>query len=110
MARTKDREKSLPTLLTELWQLVLAYARQETIVPIRGLGRYVAFGLAGSVLLSAGGVLLALALLRFLQRVTGTALTGSLSWVPYLITLALTGAAAAFATSRIGANKRKARA
>ena len=109
MARTKDRDKSLPTLVSELWQLVLAYVRQETLVPIRGLGRYVALGLAGSALFSVGGVLLALALLRFVQDVGGDTLDGNLSWVPYLITLALTGAAAAYFATRIGANKRKAR-
>jgi hypothetical protein len=37
-------------------------------------------------------VLLLLGLLRFLQTETGTALTGNLSWIPYLVVI-LVGAA-----------------
>ena len=85
MADTSD--KSVPALAAELWDLVRAYIKQETVEPIKGLGRRVAFGLAGSVLLSVGLVLLALGGLRALQTETDTTFDGNWSWAPYLITL-----------------------
>jgi predicted cobalt transporter CbtA len=82
----------------EFVQLVRDYAQQETLEPLRGLGRFVGFGVAGSVLLAVGAGLLLLGLLRLLQTETGTTFTGNLSWLPYLITamvaLALLGLAA----------------
>jgi hypothetical protein len=73
-------------------QLVVDYAKQETLGPIKGLGRFVAFGVAGSVAITLGTVLLLLAALRALQTETGSSFTGKLSWLPYVIT---GGAAAA---------------
>jgi hypothetical protein len=69
----------------ELRELVVAYAKQETVEPIKGLGRYVAFGLAGAALLGMGVVFLAIGALRALQDETGSTFTGAWSWVPYLI-------------------------
>ena len=72
------------------------YVRQETVEPLRSLGRYLLFGTAGSLLVGAGTVLLALGTLRGLQ-VWG-ALDGRWSWVPYLaaaLPLALVGVRAA---------------
>jgi hypothetical protein len=80
-------DKSLPTLAAELWDLVRAYARQETVEPLKGVGRFVGAGLAGSALLGLGGVLFALAGLRALQTETGDTFDGNLSWAPYLIVL-----------------------
>ncbi len=70
----------------EFVDLVVAYAKQETLGPLRGLGRFVAFGVSGSVALSIGVPLLLLALLRALQTETGSTFGGNLSWLPYLIT------------------------
>ncbi len=97
----------LPGKATDLWQLVVAYVKQETLGPIRGLGRYVTFGLAGSVVLATGLVLLFLGGLRLLQDETGTAFTGNLSWLPYLFTLLACGlvAAAAMKARRRGQRK-----
>lgn len=85
----RGEDTSLPGLATDLWDLVRAYAKQETIEPIKGIGRFVAFGLAGSLLLGVGAVLLALAVLRALQSETGSALDGGWSFAPYLLTLAV---------------------
>lgn len=71
--------------VAEVADLVKAYARQELLGPLQGAGRWVAMGLAGSVALVVGVVLLTLSLLRALQSETGTALSGNLSWIPYLI-------------------------
>jgi Putative Actinobacterial Holin-X, holin superfamily III len=66
-------------------QLVIAYLKQETLTPLRGLGRFVLFGVVGSVALAIGLVILAVAFLRVLQGETGTTFTGNWSWAPYLI-------------------------
>lgn len=91
MAAEPTTEKSVPALAAELWDLVRAYAKQETVEPMKGLGRYAAFGVAGSVLLSVGLILLLLGGLRALQTQTGTTFDGNWSWAPYLIALAGTG-------------------
>ena len=73
--------------VNELKDLLVAYAKQETVDPVKSLGRYVGFGLAGSFLVGLACIFLPLALLRALQAETGTALTGNWSWVPYAVTL-----------------------
>ena len=65
--------------------LVIDYAKQETLGPLKSLGRFLAFGLAGSLAITAGTVLLLLAGLRALQTETGSSFTGHLSWLPYVI-------------------------
>lgn len=77
--------KSLPQVVSELWELAVAYARQETIDPLKGLGRFLGYGIGGAILLGLGVVLLLLAGLRALQTETSTTFTGNLSWIPYVI-------------------------
>jgi hypothetical protein len=79
---------SLPQLVIELKDLIVAYLRQETVVPLKQLGRYLAFGIAGSLLMGVGVILWSLGLLRLLQTQTGSTFTGDWSWVPYLIVFA----------------------
>jgi hypothetical protein len=81
----------------ETLQLIIDYVKQETLDPLKGLGRYIVFGVAGSVALSIGLVILSVAFLRFLQGETGTAFTGDLSWIPYLICAVVVVAVAALA-------------
>ena len=76
----------------ELWELVIAYLKQETIDPVKGLGRYVAYGLAGSLAIGLGSILLLLGVLRLLQDRTGELFTGRLHFVPYLVVLIGCGA------------------
>lgn len=90
--RDTDAPKSIPQVATELWELSTAYAKQETVDPLKGLGRFFQFGVSGIVLLAVGSVLLLVGLLRFLQTETGSALTGNLSWVPYLVVLVVAAA------------------
>ncbi len=68
----------------ELVELVFAYAKQETVGPLRSLGRFLVFGLLGAILTAIGGFLLSLALVRALQSELAGPLGGNLSWVPYL--------------------------
>jgi hypothetical protein len=69
----------------EVVKLVVDYIKQETLDPVKGLGRYVVFGVAGSVALSIGLAILAVGFLRLLQGETGSTFTGNLSWIPYVI-------------------------
>jgi hypothetical protein len=102
----EPQSKSIPEVATELWALTKDYARQETVDPLKGVGRYLAFGGAGAVLIGFGVVLLMLAALRALQTQTGTALDGNLSWLPYLIVLVVAAGLAALAATRITKTKR----
>ena len=85
MAARDDSAKSIPQVASELWGLSTAYARQETIDPLKGLGRFLAYGVGGALSFALGSILLLLGGLRALQTETGTTFTGNLSWVPYLI-------------------------
>jgi hypothetical protein len=93
--------KSVPEIANELFELTKTYARQQTVDPIKGVGRYLAFGVAGAVSLGIGVVLLMLAALRALQTETGSTFRGNWSWVPYLIVLVVGALLIALAVTRI---------
>ncbi|HZP30285.1 MAG TPA: phage holin family protein [Acidimicrobiia bacterium] len=82
---TGGRPPSLPQLVLELRDLVVAYFKQETLVPLKALGRYAAFGIAGALLLGFGVLFLGVGGLRALQTETGDTFSGDWSWAPYLI-------------------------
>ena len=52
------RPPPLPQLVTELRDLVVRYFREQTLVPLQKLGRYIGFGILGSLLLGFGVVFL----------------------------------------------------
>jgi len=81
-----EKPAPIPQAVTELWQLVLAYLKQETTEPLKALGRVVGFGIAGSLLIGAGVVMVALGGLRLLQSETD-AFQGNWSFAPYLIVI-----------------------
>jgi hypothetical protein len=85
----------------DFFDLVKAYAKQETVDPLSGAGRWLGLGLAGSVLLFLGGISLTLAMLRVLQEETGSTFTGNLSWVPHSLTLVAVVIVIALLASRI---------
>ncbi|HEX2849473.1 MAG TPA: phage holin family protein [Acidimicrobiales bacterium] len=101
----RPNDKSLPTLAVELKDLVVAYAKQETVEPLKQLGRFVGFGVAGSFVLAVGVVLLVLGLLRGLQEVS--TFDGTWSFVPYLITLVACAIVVGLSARAIGAAKRR---
>jgi hypothetical protein len=96
-----EEEKSIPQVLTELWEMLVSYAKQETVEPLKGLGRFVAFGIGAAIVGSIAIVLLTLAGLRALQTQTDDHLTGSWNFVPYLAALVLLGILILIAKSRI---------
>jgi choline-glycine betaine transporter len=94
--------KDFLTLGHELFELVVAYFKQQTVDPLKALLRFVAFGLTGAVCLSLGAVLIGVGGLRAIQRETNNHLTDDLSWVPYLIVVLFCVIVAGLAVSRIG--------
>ena len=81
--------------------LVKTYVRQETIGPLKGLGRKIGIGIAGAVMLGLGLFFLALGLLRLIQDKAPRLAHGSLSWISYLIVIIFCGVLALVALSRI---------
>ena len=101
----ETQSKSVPEIASELFELTKSYARQETVDPLKGVGRYLAFGVAGALALGIGVILLMLAGLRALQTETGSSFTGNWSWLPYLIVLVVATALIGLAISRIKQKK-----
>jgi hypothetical protein len=97
--------KPIPEVATELYELAVAYAKQETIEPLKGLGSFLGFGILGAVFLGIGSMLLLLSGLRALQTETGSTFTGNLSWAPYLIAVAVGLVLMALALLRITRRK-----
>ena len=62
----------------ELFALLRRYVIQETVAPLRQVGRTLLFGSIAALFLGIGTVLLLLALLRVLQTETGTDLRRNL--------------------------------
>jgi len=98
MARREEKakkNKSLPGEAQDLFQLVVGYAKQETLDPVKNLGRFIGYGMAGALLGSLGAVLLLLGGLRLLQTETGDTFDGNWTFVPYVVVLLVSGAIAA---------------
>lgn len=84
--------------IAELKELVVGYAKQETVDPLKTLGRYLGFGLGGATLIGIGCFFLLLSLLRGLQSINALSGRGFISLVPYgatlVVGLAMVGLAA----------------
>jgi hypothetical protein len=97
----RQQDKGAGEIVADLWQLCRDYAKQETIDPLKVLGRFVGYGIAGSLLLSLGILFGTLSVLRILQNETGSALTGSLDFIPYLAALVFATVTVVLAVSAI---------
>ncbi|MFP5488681.1 MAG: phage holin family protein [Acidimicrobiia bacterium] len=82
----RSASHSSPASVGEVIETVKAYAKQETVDPIKRAGKYVGFGAAGGLLTGLGVSLLLLGLLRFVQSEWSRSAEGRLSWLAYLIT------------------------
>lgn len=102
------RGNSMQRDLDEIKDLAFKYIKEETIQPIKQMGRFVAWGAAGSVLVGFGYFFLLFGALRFLQE-QFKVLDGTLSWIPYLIVVVLAGIIIALTLWRIvsGTAKRR---
>lgn len=93
----------------EIQQMVVGYAKQETVEPLKQLGRYLGFGLAGSVLVFMGTFFLGLATLRLMQSFE---VFGGSSWassLPYVITIVSLALVLALIYSAMSRAKQKVR-
>lgn len=84
-------DKSPKDTFDELRLMVVDYAKQETVDPIKHLGKWVGFGFAGGLSIAFGVILLGLGALRALQTLAdddGDVFNGFFSWAPYLIMFA----------------------
>ncbi len=93
----------------DAFQLTVDYLKQETVDPLRGLGRFLYMGIAGAFFIAFGLLLILLGILRLLQVETGTALTGNWSWVPYAVVVVLGAGIIGIAAWRITAGPAKER-
>jgi hypothetical protein len=101
-----DKDKSISQgdsgSIGQVIDLVKEYARQETLGPIKGAGRWLAAGAAGAALLGTGCVLLVLGVLRMVQNEFGKSFRGSwVTMLPYLFAFIASLAVMAIAAWRI---------
>ena len=68
----------------ELFGLVRDYVKQETLDPLRGVGRWLAWGTAGAIALLFGAVIGLVGVLRLLQAEV-FADTETFTFVPYFV-------------------------
>jgi membrane protein implicated in regulation of membrane protease activity len=67
-----------------MYDLLRDYVKQETLDPIRGAGRWMAWAALGAIALILGVTFLMVGLLRLVQTELFSANDGK-TWVPYLI-------------------------
>jgi len=102
------RGASIQKDLEDIRDLFIQYVKEETVQPLKDLGRFVLWGTLGSVFVGFGFAMLLFAALRFLQE-QFRVLDGSLSWLPYLIVAVLGTAIMALTAWRVlsGTAKRR---
>ncbi len=78
-----DQHRGLRADVEALIATLRSYVKQETVVPLQGVGRYVLFGFTGSICFAVATIFLTLAAIRSLQELT-TIFEGKWSFVPHL--------------------------
>lgn len=99
------RGQTLAEEAEDIKDLAVRYIKEETVDPVKALGRYTAWGCAGSFLIGLGGLLMLVGTLRLLQHI----FHGTTSWAPYLIVFLVGTAALALTVAKItsGPSKRR---
>jgi hypothetical protein len=85
--KEKTKVKESEGTFVELKTMVTDYAIQQTLDPLKNLGQWVAFGVAGGMMLIIGFFLTGLGVLRLFQKADWT--DGNWSFAPYMILFAL---------------------
>jgi hypothetical protein len=98
---SSDRLEATRTSLTDTIALLRRYVIQETVAPLKHLGRVLAFGVSGAALFALGGLFLIVGALRLIQGESGTTFAGDWSFAPYLMA-AVIGLATAALFAAIG--------
>ncbi|MGA8297054.1 MAG: hypothetical protein WB770_08445 [Acidimicrobiales bacterium] len=90
MAGIKDRISAAVTtaIADRLTALFRRYVLDEALKPLRHLGRRLAFGVLGAILIAIGAIAALVGVLRVLQSETGSAFAERWSFAPYLLTAA----------------------
>lgn len=102
LARQADKAKHTEDAsVGEVFEYVKAYAKQETLGPLKGAGNWLGYGFAAAAALGLGLVLMLLGLLRLVQSEWDRSATGNLSWLAYLIVLVVASALLALTLMRI---------
>jgi hypothetical protein len=99
--RDRNLARREDTSIEGIVYLIRDYAKQETVGPLRGAGRWLGYGVAGALLLGIGLFLILLGLLRLLEAEWDRAASGSLSWLAYLIVLVVCVGLIVLTVSRI---------
>jgi hypothetical protein len=100
---TKIDKPDDPDSIGSVIQLVKDYAKQETLGPLRGAGKWLALGAIGSVLLGFATALLVLGVLRLLQTEFHKSFRGQWTQtIPYVVAVAVAVAVIGLAVTRIG--------
>ena len=94
------RGASVQRDLQEVRGLFVRYFKEQTVQPLKDLGRFVVFGALGSIFVAFGVVMGLLGVLRMLQALFPV-LDGSLSFIPYMIVVVLALLIAAIVVQRI---------
>ena len=71
----------------EIQEMLVSYAKQETVEPLKSLGRYVGLGVAGSLLVFLGTFFVGLGALRYTQTIEFFEGSSWASTLPYVITI-----------------------
>lgn len=88
--------------LAETVQLLKDYARQETVGPLKGAGRWIGLGLAGAIAIGLGTAFLVLGLIRLVQTEWPGTFDGRWAHLlPYLFGLLFCGFVLVLAVLRI---------
>ncbi len=104
--KDKSASKGDSGQIGQVIDLVKEYARQETLGPIKGAGRWLAAGAAGAVLMGTGCVFLVLGVLRMVQNEFGPSFRGSwVTMLPYLFAFVASLAVIGVAAWRISKKK-----
>ncbi len=72
-------------IINELFALITTYLKEQTLMPLKRIGRYVGFGIAGSFFIAIGLFLVSLGFLRYLQ--TLSPFDDTFSFAPYLLVI-----------------------
>ena len=90
----------------ELVDLVIAYAKQETLEPLKGLGKNALLGLGGAVSLGIGGMFCSIGALRAMQSETDFFERHNLTWLPYFLTVVILLLLSAIGWAGLGPGKK----
>jgi hypothetical protein len=101
--KPRDTKNSTPHgQLGQTVQLIKDYARQETLGPLKGAGRWIALGLVGSTLIGFATAFLVLGAIRLVQTEWPGTFQGRWAHLaPYAFGLLLCGLVGALAVRRI---------